>query len=1373
MADGRGALGGSGGTSAGGDLLHGGFSSFDAASFFAQQQQQQDELRAQQGQQLQAVADMLLPSSSDEDSEGDGSSASEAGGEEALTRGRQRSKKRRRGEAGSSAERSSKRRHGSKGSKEERRRRKEKEREKEKKQRRQQRERERDQQVLLERQTGAGQRAPQVKSWAGSAAAGSQEPYYYDTRGDPANLAFGGLYRMDIALYRRHDPTGFAARLGARRRGPASYGVRYLSTEADGHAQHDRAARYFGPTRQRLERSARLKRWRRSRQPLAAPGSGGGGGDAALLGWRRPPAPTQQAAQGHAHPPRMQLPSPGFLPLKVEEDASPPAGLAGPRAAQQAGQAPGPQQRQFPTVSAAEELAAEQAAAAQRDGETSEEMLLRRTKEYNLASRERPYDIQLWLEFARFQDEAARLRPTRRGGERAVAEKKLSILEKALSLHPGSDELLLALLSTAEAVCDDAELERRWRAVLERHSGSPRLWRAYLQFRRTSFSGFRASEVAAAHDDAFAALHREHQRRATQGAPHAVLAALECEAVAAALEGCLLRLAAGATERGLAVALVLLEFNFFAPEGWPEDALEAMFEEFWRSGAPMVGQPGAAGWAAWMAGGPAGSAAAAAAEGSKRRRERERQDAEAAEAQQAQPGQAGDWSGWEELAPAVRARFGHALDPGGDAAADEQQEGSDGQEDDEEQEAEETDEQLLERLGLSLEAALDEASEAPLTPPLLDAWLAAERQRQAAQWAPRRAEAAVREQAEEEDEEAAALRTVAWRHVRRLLWRFESSPARQQLLAGCLLLLLGAPLPGALPSNSPVAAATSGDPDELWRAAALAGCHPAGSGSGGCLSSAAGPWAAELLARGDWGWLVGAGGAPAEPRTLRQQPWYRADPSRQAMLEHLLAALVRGPCRQDALVAAALVAVAAEGGSGGASKPLDHARTLAKQLLAEQRSNLLLWQAYAQLELAAGNAKAARKVYQTCFATVGAPAGLAAASAAAPLVLGAARLELQQGSPAGPGAAPPALPSPVDAAPSGGGDGGLLPTAVAAASDAAAAAAARQLAWLGSGGAVALPAGGGGLAAVAPLQDEVVAAKRGFQDHLLAVVQQQQQRAAAGAAAGPAQASAGLSAGVRGLIAAAAAFELVLGRLRGSLAAGVKAALVIYDQVLAVLLPDQAGGPQAGAAELADAQLELLSWQRCALAADAARRAVPGAPPAAAREALLRMLRRFPGSPPLLQLLVAHEMAGHTLTQLRRELGGLLEVAPSPQVWLAMLAVEVGSRSPSTAIAATLERAVSHPSGRACPLLWRCFLRFEAHRGRHEAVRRLFLRAIGACPWSKAIWCDGLALLNGTVPPKELSEYLEVMKDKDLVMRTDVFEVALAQLEGGAALNAH
>lgn len=46
------------------------------------------------------------------------------------------------------------------------------------------------------------------------------------------------------------------------------------------------------------------------------------------------------------------------------------------------------------------------------------------------------------------QDEAARLGAARRGAERGASEKKVAILEKALSLHPGSDELLLALLRT-------------------------------------------------------------------------------------------------------------------------------------------------------------------------------------------------------------------------------------------------------------------------------------------------------------------------------------------------------------------------------------------------------------------------------------------------------------------------------------------------------------------------------------------------------------------------------------------------------------------------------------------------------------------------------------------------------------------------------------------------------------------------------------------------------------------------------------------------------------------------------------------------------------------------------------------------------------
>lgn len=103
---------------------------------------------------------------------------------------------------------------------------------------------------------------------------------------------------------------------------------------------------------------------------------------------------------------------------------------------------------------------------------------------------------------------------------------------------------------------------------------------------------------------------------------------------------------------------------------------------------------------------------------------------------------------------------------------------------------------------MHLEAALEEAS-TTLTPPLLDTWLGMERQRQAAQWQPRRAEAPAAAgdgngsgEEEEDDEEAAAHRTVAWRDVRRLLWRFGEWRTLQavlnpsQALASSLLLSL-------------------------------------------------------------------------------------------------------------------------------------------------------------------------------------------------------------------------------------------------------------------------------------------------------------------------------------------------------------------------------------------------------------------------------------------------------------------------------------------------------------------------------------------------------------------------------------------------------
>ena len=569
----------------------------------------------------------------------------------------------------------------------------------------------------------------------------------------------------------------------------------------------------------------------------------------------------------------------------------------------------------------------------------------------------------------------------------------------------------------------------------------------------------------------------------------------------------------------------------------------------------------------------------------------------------------------------------------------------------------------------------------------------------------------------------------------------ETEAAKQQLLLGALALL-GAPL-------SLASSAASNGADEIWQAAAWVGapqCSDVGASCGGVVSVGGLPppsWAAQVLAGGNWAWLhcssISSGSGMSPSPALREHRWYREHPSRRSMLLRLLAALTRGPCQAQPAVAAALLDVASDAATdegqpeGGRQRQQQRdwgaARELAKQLLACQRENLVLWQAYAELERRAGAAKAARRVYAACLAG----AAAATTAAAAPLALSAACFELERGG--------------------GGAAGGLLGGA-AAALDSAAAAALRLLAWLGSSGAVPATAslggpahgssggGGGGGPALAPL--ELVAARRGFQNQLLALVQRQRQaRQRGGAVFSPTDAA---------MVSAAAAFELLAGRLApGSLAAGVKAGLAVYDQALATLLPPSAQQQQQQAAGqqrqqeqwqergAADPLLEQLCLQWCSLAAEAARARLPAASPAAARAALACALAAFPASPGLLQLQAAHELAGHTVAALRRTLLPLAAGRPSTPAWLALLAVEVRTHAPASAVRAALERAVSSVTGRSCPLLWRLYLRWEAAGGRPEAVHRVFLRAVGACPGSKAVWTDGLALLNGTAPPKELT----------------------------------
>ncbi|XP_015689394.2 nuclear exosome regulator NRDE2 [Oryza brachyantha] len=90
------------------------------------------------------------------------------------------------------------------------------------------------------------------------------------------------------------------------------------------------------------------------------------------------------------------------------------------------------------------------------------------------------------------------------------------------------------------------------------------------------------------------------------------------------------------------------------------------------------------------------------------------------------------------------------------------------------------------------------------------------------------------------------------------------------------------------------------------------------------------------------------------------------------------------------------------------------------------------------------------------------------------------------------------------------------------------------------------------------------------------------------------------------------------------------------------------------------------------------------------------------------------------------------------------------------------ERALADDKLQKSVLLWRCYLAYEAEIACNaSAARRVFFRAIHSCPWSKRLWLDGFEKLSSILTLKELSDLQEVMRDKELHIRTDIYEILL------------
>lgn len=161
-------------------------------------------------------------------------------------------------------------------------------------------------------------------------------------------------------------------------------------------------------------------------------------------------------------------------------------------------------------------------------------------------------------------------------------------------------------------------------------------------------------------------------------------------------------------------------------------------------------------------------------------------------------------------------------------------------------------------------------------------------------------------------------------------------------------------------------------------------------------------------------------------------------------------------------------------------------------------------------------------------------------------------------------------------------------------------------------------------------------------------------------------------------------------------------------------------------------------------------------------ECIVKGLDIYPCSPSLYNALVEIGHLYVSPNKLRWIFDENLQKKPSLVAWLFALSFDMSRGGTEHRIRRLFERALENEKLRNSVLIWRSYIAYECDIACNpSAARRAFFRAIHACPWSKRLWLDGFIKLNSVLTAKELSDLQEVMRDKELNLRTDIYEILL------------
>ncbi|KAL8246022.1 hypothetical protein R6Q59_007238 [Mikania micrantha] len=1027
---------------------------------------------------------------------------------------------------------------------------------------------------------GASNRKQNIQSWAndGTNSSGNKE-YYFDSRGDLDNLAFGSLYRMDIARYKLFHGTKSSL---------FNYNAFHSSNTRRWEFDRDNDAnsldtklksegRYWSAKYAALEHHKNFKRLR-----IVAPNGS-----------------SQETATD-------------FIPLSDETTL-----IDG-------------QPKNFSLVE-----------------ESWEDEVLRKTKDFNKMTREKPYNVQIWLEFADFQDKVESRQP-QRGARLQILEKKISILEKAAELNPDNEELLLALMNAYQRRDNSDVLIGRWEKLLTHHSGSYKLWMEFLRFVQGDFSRFKVSEVRKMFGNAIQALSaacRKHHRQAHQNdksTPDPLLVQQELDLVNIFVSLCRFEWHSGYQELATALFQAEIEYSSFCPSLLlSEHGKQRLFEYFWNSSGARIGEDGALGWSNWL-----------------EKEEEQRQKVMMKESESSANVDEGGWTGWHE--PKSEGDVGMG-DEGGDVGMGD--EGGDvgmgGDDDDVGMEEKDDTEALMKLLGISGEI---EANGEVQDVSTWVKWSEEELSRDSNQWMPVRTESgnSVTDELKDKEGDDQLLRAVLFEDVSEYLFSIIIEEARLSLVYQ-FINFFGGRISQWSSTNS-----TS------WTEGSLMMESLPDSMLDDLRKTE------EILRKTDScesGYSLEHVLSSFDNINMRSEIMKFV---RNVTLQCLNVFSHDHVLKEGALVAEEL----SKTRMNTCSAAVTPCRALAKSLLKSNRQDVHLCGVYAKREAASGNIEYARKAFDMALLSIeGLPWD--AKSNASLLFFWYADVEFSCCS------------------------SDSLPRAL------------HILCCLGCG------------IKYSPFKSQpsslqLLRARQGFKEQIRMIQ----------------------AMWIRGTVDDNSIASVCCAALFEELTTGWEAAMEVLSQALSTVLPERRS--QSHQFELLFNFYLNLLWKHHSQEL------------AEVWKSVLQGLQIYPFSPKLYNAIV---QVGHLHTspnKLRWIIDDFLHKKPSVTLCLFALSYEICKGNSHHRIHRLFEKALSDNMLRNSVLLWRLYMDFEIHVACDlSAARRIYFRAIHTCPWSKKLWLDGFTKLNSVLTAKELSDLLEVMRDKEVNVRTDVYEILL------------